>query len=381
MTAPFDRILTSGPPPPARRHERLAAASAFRPAAWLLLAAALLPSTGCRVFRKAPPTPPRPPLVQSIAKEEMVYRIVTDVQRIATLKGKCQVVAIDQSQVVPASAEDARLQARGQPFQAAFQRHTLSGVFVLDRSSPGVPPRMKFHAEVTGVMPVLEALAIADAFWVKVPNPNRGLEGMRSVLFRGRHKPGKPRSEQYFGMRPQDISDLLLSHELLPTADFHKAYTLETWPEYYILNVMRIDTEGELPWATPLYSRIWVERHNLTIALRQIYDDEGRMVAEARFTNYVSMPVRIGEERRPGTVRVPHGIRFVWPQDSAILELRFQKGDLLLNHSIPDATWRPPRDVDAIVRDLTPDADDEFFEERIEFSPLRIPDVQGPNGR
>lgn len=374
MKPPTQRLGATQPSPvrPLRR-----ASGCGRSALGLMLAAFMAAVLGCQ----QPATPPRRPVVQSISKEEMIYRIVTDVQRIATLKGKCRVIAIDQNLVVPASAADARKRAEGRPFQAAFQRHNLSGVFVLDRRTPGVPPRMRLHAEVPGVTPVLEALALADAFWVKVPNPERGLEGYRSVLFRGVHEREKPRSEMDLSMRPQDIADLMLSLELLPTAPFQKAYTLETWPEYYVLTVMRIDHEGELPWATPIYSRIWVERHNLTVAMRQIFDVEGTMVAEARFTNYLSMPVRIGEERRPATVRIPRGIRFVWPQDRAILELRFREGDLLLNQSIPESTWRPPKAHDAVIRNLSPEKDDEYFEDFVPRPLQGLPEVPVPEER
>ena len=55
---------------------------------------------------------------------------------------------------------------------------------------------------------------------------------------------------------------------------------METWPDYYVLNFL------EKEWREHITSKIWIERGNLTVALHQLFDASGRIVAEARFRKF-----------------------------------------------------------------------------------------------
>jgi len=326
------------------------------------LLASALSAAACAAFlagcKNAPPAKPaEAPLVQSVSREKLVVDLMTDIQRVVRLRGKARITAIDQNSIVPASPEDATRQQEGKPYNAVYNKRSLSGYVILDRSAPGVEPRLKFVAEVPAVQPVLQLLALDDKFWVKLPNSDRSLGAYRSVLYIGEYERGASRVGSPFTMRPQDLADLFFCQELLPTAYYPdpKVYTFETWPDCYIINVLRVDTKADpaSPWKAPIYSRIWVERQNLTVSVHQIYDSIGALVAEARFSDYVSIPGRVGEDKRPVAVRVPHRIRMLWPQDRVIIDVAFDRGDLIVNGKpFEESTWRPFSSDDAIVRDL-----------------------------
>ena len=288
----------------------------------------------------------------SIAKEPLVGKLQIMAKRIATLKGKCRVTAIDQNQIVPATREDALRRKEGRPFKAIFNKRTLRGTFAMDRFDPREPQRVRFSAEVANYGPVLQLLASGPPFWVKVKNEDTRLGAYRSILYRGVYNPDAPRSPKQFSMRPQDILNLMVCQELLVSAPFQKAIYMETWPDYYILHVLRIEEQ----WPESLYSKIWVERQNLTLAIHQLYDVAGKMVAEARFTKYINLFTRTAQGRPRVPVPVAHKIRFVWPLDKVIIEVEFARGDLFLNHSMPKATWRPFKARDCLIRDLVPGA-------------------------
>jgi len=293
-----------------------------------------------------------------VAREKLIYNIVTDLQRILRVRGKARVTAIDQNSIVPATPEDAARQQEGKPYNAIYNKRSLSGYVLLDRSVPGVEPRLQFVAEVPAVQPVIQLLALDDKFWVKLPNPDRSLGAYRSILYMGEYERGSSRAGSPFTMRPQDLADLFFCQELLSTSYYPnpKAFTLETWPECYIINVLRVIPEAGLPWGAPLYSRIWVERQNLTVSVHQIYDNTGALVAEARFSDYVKILGRVGEEKTPASVQVPHRICMVWPQDRVIIDVAFDHGDLIVNGKpFEDTAWRPFPSNDAIVRDLIKD--------------------------
>ena len=325
----------------------------FRAGLWLRCAAvvglaALL--AGCENGEpKEPPVVERGPVIK-MSKEELTGRLQIVAKRTATLKGKCSVTAIDQNQIVPATAEDARRRKEGRPFKAIFNKRTLSGVFAMDRFDPRQPQRVRFAAEAIGFGPVLQLLAVGPRFWVKVKNDDSRLGSYRSILYQGIYDPNVPRSPKQFSMRPQDILDLMVCQELLVSAPFPKAVYLETWPDYYILHVLRVEEN----WPEALYSKIWLERRNGTLAIHQLFDVTGRMVAEARFTKYINLFTRTEEGKPRVPVPVAHKVRFIWPMDKVIIEVEFARGDLHLNYSIPQGTWRRFRSEDSLIRNLAP---------------------------
>jgi len=302
---------------------------------------------GCELFAPKTEPPPAPQYAQTISREELMYRLQLNVQRLGSLRGQAQVEAIDMNQVVPASYEDEVRRREGKNYKRTYNTRSLDGYIALDRSDPRVGPRGRFWAEVTGVGRVLETLAIGDKFWVKLPKPERKLADLRSVLYFGEFKRGGARPENSFAMRPQDIIDLLACQEILNSFQLEKvkAFFLETWPDYYILHVLRVNPDEEPP--VRIYSKIWVERHSLTVAIHQLYDMAGEMVAEARFVNYV----RYGED--VDAVLVPLQMRFLWPRDKVALHVYLRRETVEVNRKLPDQTWRSPRSNDAELVEVT----------------------------
>ena len=322
---------------------RLSTSRALRAAAVVLAVFA----AGCREKKQNVVTRPK---MLDMSRDELIGRLQINVKRTATLKGRCAVTATDQKQLVPASAEDADRRRKGEPFKCIFNRRTLTGVFAMDRFDPRLPERVRFIAEISGVGPVLELLGLGDFFEVKIRNADTKLGAYRSTLYRGKCEPGAPRAKDQFSMRPQDIINLIVCQELLASAPFYKSFYMETWPDYYVIHVLR----GDETWAEGIHSKIWVERQNLTIAIHQLYDVTGTMVAEARFTEYINMTTWPSRDLPAIHVPIPHRIRFVWPLDRVIIDVRFRRGDLYLNRPIRKTVWRRFKAKDCIVKYLTP---------------------------
>ena len=315
----------------------------------LLGTASGLVLVGCETLQGRPEqAPKKSQRTQAASREELLYLVQRNVQRLSTVRAQANVVAIDQNQVVPASIGDVTKKQLGKAYEVAFNQRRLQGYVVMDRSRPDLPPRVTFHAEVMGVERVLELMAIGDNFWVKIPNPDKGLGQVRSVLYFGRLDRSTPRPEGNFSMRPQDMLDLFVCRETLVSYRMEKAkeFVVETWPDYYIINVLRVNPDEAPP--VKLFSRIWVERHGLTVAIHQIYDVAGQMMAEARFTHYV----KIGQGA--DAVFVPLQTRFIWPRDKVVLDVHLRRDTLKVNYRVDERVWdRRPKSRDAKLVEIT----------------------------
>jgi len=194
---------------------------------------------------------------------------------------------------------------------------------------------------------VLEMLAVGDSFWFKMPKPDKKQGEYRSRLYFGRHDRNVPRPRQTFSMRPQDIMDLFVCREMLLSFKIEKAKEtfLETWPDYYIIHVLRLDPDSDPP--VHIYSKIWIERSSLTVAIHQLYDASGEMVAEARFENYV--------KRSDGAdaVYIPLKTRFIWPRDRVVIEVYLRRDTMVVNAPISKQVWRRPKSKDAELVEIT----------------------------
>ena len=99
---------------------------------------------------------------------------------------------------------------------------------------------------------------------------------------------------------------------------------VEKWPDYYVMNFLRPD------WPNHIYSKIWIERQGLTVAIHQLFDSSGELVAEARFKNYGDTT------RNPGSkvkMDMPTRVDFLWPRDRILMRATFD--DIKLNGDIP----------------------------------------------
>jgi hypothetical protein len=99
---------------------------------------------------------------------------------------------------------------------------------------------------------------------------------------------------------------------------------VEKWADYYVKNFLRPD------WPNHIYSKIWFERKRLTVAIHQLFDSSGELVAEARFGDYGRYPVSAGSKVK---LDVPVRVDFLWPRDRILMRAAFD--GIKLNGDIP----------------------------------------------
>jgi len=296
--------------------------------------------------------PPRevepPPYVQDVSKEKLIYNIQLNVQNFASLQCPVEIRATDQKMLVPASAADSLRMKMGKPYEKAPNTRKLSGYLVFERQPPTqrIQNRVKFVGEIMGER-VITLMAYDDVFIVKLRKANRKLGELPFSVYKGRFDPEVPRSKDSFSMRPQDIMNLFLCREMLTSFDLEKikATFVEVWPDYYILSVLRVDPDRQNP--VQLYSRIWVERHSLMVAIHQLYEPSGAMVAEARFQNYIL------HQQDSDEIYVPRQVRFIWPRDKVTIDCTLRTDKMSVNYKVDEKFWKPPRETDADVIQIT----------------------------
>jgi hypothetical protein len=106
---------------------------------------------------------------------------------------------------------------------------------------------------------------------------------------------------------------------------------METWPEFYVLHVLRVSDERE----EPLYSRIWVDRRNMMVMAHQLFDGDGSIIAEASMKSYRAVELRPekkwirrlkpdpNEKPQPDKqIMIPDEITIYWPKDKLAFVLR-----------------------------------------------------------
>lgn len=201
---------------------------------------------------------------------------------------------------------------------------------------PGEPRQTRLVATFPRYRSVLEMLAVDDLFWLR--------KFQQSKLFlSGRLAGDRPRPRAWTSMRPQDLGTLLFNDDLFPSAAAEASTMyMETWPDVYILHVLRIEREPE-----PIYSRIWIQRSDLTVRSHQLFEPDGTLVAEARFDEYKDFQLkpprswRRGESRpNPGMIRLPEAVMLYWPRDRVVLQLRLKYEKI--NEPLDPAFFAPP---------------------------------------
>jgi hypothetical protein len=132
------------------------------------------------------------------------------------------------------------------------------------------------------------------------------------------------RSPNWYSIRPQDFADLLLMTEAKSALNGQDICYVEKWQDYYVMNFLRPD------WPNHIYSKIWFERQTLTVAVHQLFDSAGELVAEARFKDYGRYPVTKDIKVK---IEMPTQVDFLWPRDRILMRATFE--GVQLNGDIP----------------------------------------------
>jgi len=159
----------------------------------------------------------------------------------------------------------------------------------------------------------------------------------RGTVYVGKAPRNQLRPRETFTYRPQDLFGLFLYDETF-AADM--ITYMETWEDYYILHFLRQD------WGEHLYSKIWVRRDSLRVAIHQLFDVRGEIVAEARFAGYRMHPNPAGGDK----VNLPTRMLFLWPHDKLVIEVALQH--VKVNTLIPAQRFEPVIPSDYRVKEL-----------------------------
>ena len=127
---------------------------------------------------------------------------------------------------------------------------------------------------------------------------------------------------------------------------------METWRQYYILNFIRQD------WREHIYSKIWINRDTGRMAIHQLFDQSGKIVAEGRFGQYRAYSSNVGGVK----VDFPMHAVFLWPRDKLVMEIRFDH--VKINENIPPERFDPVIPKNYRIMKLHSSAEDESLTER-----------------
>ena len=296
----------------------------------LVLSAVVL--TGCFSRESIEFVDEGPELKQVANRRELLEIVQQDMDKLLTIKARANVELIKEDVLIPAGLYDEQLRRRGKPYNKAFLTSEVRGFLFLERG-PESPRNILFKGSVVGANLEFSMLGTGDAFWIAMPNVNREDDpaAPRGHIYFGTVGEEDVRPLEKFSIRPQDMADLYLYDEVYPAlrGDSTVFCTMEKWPEFYVLTFMRLD------WVNPIFSRIWVERKTLHVAIHQLFDATGAVVAEGRFRSY--RPFR--DEEHNLDVELPTEAVLLWPRDHIVMEVTLD--NVKVNEEILDRYWEP----------------------------------------
>ncbi|MBI2819667.1 MAG: DUF4292 domain-containing protein [Acidobacteria bacterium] len=228
--------------------------------------------TGCMV-RSRTPLPPAPlaPRLQNATLEELLEKVEKQQDAIQTLDAIVQI----------------------EPSVTSEQRGEITTyrdvrAFLLIRKPA--------HLRMIGQYPVVRNMAFdlvsdGERFGLYIPSKNRYIVG--------NSQGGKRSKSALENLRPQHILDALLVGG--PEAGREEAaldVATEGQKSYYIVLILRHGDAGRLLLAR----KLWFEREHLTLARLQIFDPEGNVETNARYSSYgefsgISYPQQIVLDR------------------------------------------------------------------------------------
>jgi len=296
----------------------------------LLVSASALGMTGCKTItaeRVETKTVER-----REANRDQLLAILDEQSKLLSLAATTQVRILQEGAVVPATVMDALRKERSKPYQKKFAEAEVNGSFFLSRDAEG-HQMVSMSGEVQGVNDVGFTLLGRDrSFWMLIPTSqeerdkaiSQGQAAPRGKVLYGTFDSAALRPRDRYSIRPQDFANLLLLAEAKPALNGQDICYVEKWQDYYVISFLRPD------WPNHIYSKIWVERQTLTVAIHQLFDSSGELVAEARFQDYARYPAAKGGKVK---LDVPTRVEFLWPRDRILMRASF--GEIKLNGDIP----------------------------------------------
>lgn len=299
--------------------------------------AALAGMSGCMWHgaQRVTPAEERTPRKEA-SREQLIAMLEQEMSRLATLSAKASVTAVKQDVLVPASVPDDMRRMRGKPFQRKFAEAQLNGILLFSRAPDG-SRKIRFSGEVIGPQVSFMLLGKNNDFWVVMPNANRNEDdkkASRGTVYTGTMSRESVRPKGAFSLRPQDVIDLLLYDEIYDVLNEGTICYMETWPDFYVLTFLRPD------WPEHLYSRIWIERENLTMQIHQLFDGAGAIVAEGRFGEYKPFSAK-GSNL---VTQLPTHFEFLWPRDQLVMQVELS--NIKVNTELNSTYFEPkfPKD-------------------------------------
>jgi hypothetical protein len=296
----------------------------------VFVSASALGLAGCKILSAEHVEMPR--LERRDAGREQLLAILDEQSKLLRLAATTRVSILEESTVVPATVMDALRKERDKPYRKRFAQAEVNGSFFLSRDAEGRLD-VSMSGEVQGVADVgFTLLGKGRSFWMLIPTSeeernkaiNEGLAAPRGKVLYGTFDPDALRPRDRYSIRPQDFANLLLMAEAKAALNGEDICYVEKWQDYYVMNFLRPD------WPNHIYSKVWVERQYLTIAIHQLFDSAGELVAEARFKNYGRYAVSPGSKV---TVDAPTRVDFLWPRDRILMRAAFE--GIKLNGDIP----------------------------------------------
>jgi hypothetical protein len=256
---------------------------------------------------------------KSATKEELLVSLENQMARFANLKAKASVQVSKQDILVPAGMTDNLRRLSGKEYNKTFPLADVNGILLLSRGLDGLK-KVRFSGEVIGMQNQFMLLGRGNQFWVMIPSSasepttepgSSGEKVAEDMVYVGTEDRRKVRPAEFFSLRPQDVAELLLFDEVYETRDGPMICYMETWPDFYVLNFL-------LPaWNEHIFSKIWFERGDMTVAIHQLFNGAGQVVAEARFKAYDNYKGR----RSDLMVSVPLEMDVIWPGDFIVMRM------------------------------------------------------------
>ena len=274
-----------------------------------------------------------------VTRAELLHILTQDMGRLATLTAKAVVTVTDQNVLVPATWADNRRRRQGKPYSKKFRESHVNGQLILSRTMEE-SRNIRFMGEVTGVNRSFLLLGKDDKFWIVMPSVGEEGGGARGYVYKGTVEREVKRPRDFISVRPQDMLDLLLVDEAFSALRGEWICYMTTWEGFYILNFLR---EGR---PEHIYSTIWIERERLTVAIHQLFDGSGEVVAEARFGDYKKYSAKGSNVE----AHVPTKVIFLWPRDKLVMDVELSF--IGVNKPIAPDKFKPIEPSDYEVRDL-----------------------------
>jgi len=299
----------------------------------LAILASVLGLAGCVGHGARWVEPESGPKRREASRKELLGVLEQQMNRLATLSAKVNITIVKQDILLPASVTDDLLRVTGKPYHKRFLRGEVTGLLFLSRAPDG-SRKIRFSGEVTGASAHFLLLGKNNDFWVVPPDAQDEKDKDKKDASRGRVFVGTVdrrgiRPNDLFSVRPQDVEDMLLNDEVYSVLHGEMICFVETWPDYYVMNFIRPD------WPENLYSRIWIERVNGTVAIHQLFDGSGNIVAEGRFRDYKE---HFGKGSSL-TADIPVRVDFLWPRDQLILQCELS--NIKVNEQIRSDVFEP----------------------------------------